>query len=222
MKIQPWEGSMSRFSNLKLNSIGIAAVGVLFFGLLAGANAFSMPAQVIMIRHAEKPSDGGKGLSDLGWQRARALPSMFNDRAEFKVFGSPAALYAMKPGKGSHSVRPMQTLQFVSEAFQMPVLADYRRYETDDLVAEIKNNRDLDGKMIVICWEHHQLTDIAFALGISPVPIYPDDRFDRVWMANFDPVSGRLLSYRELGENLLPGDTDGLLKCRHPRHRRRH
>lgn len=34
---------------------------------------------------------------------------------------------------------------------------------------------------VLVCWEHHELTDIAEAIGVENAPEYPDDRFDIIW-----------------------------------------
>jgi len=43
----------------------------------------------------------------------------------------------------------------------------------DDLVK--KFNKKKTGHNILICWEHHNLSDIAHALGDKNPPDYPDD-----------------------------------------------
>ena len=52
--------------------------------------------QVIVIRHGEKP-DSGNGLNSQGFARAQALVDFLLNNPAVTKFGTPAAIYAMKP-----------------------------------------------------------------------------------------------------------------------------
>jgi hypothetical protein len=166
--------------------------------------AFAMPAQILLLRHGEKPAQGDE-LSPRGWERAKALPGLF-ERKPYSDFGAPAALFGMAAKHGdSGSIRAIQTLKYVSERFRSPVDDRFRKGEEKELARELRNNHALDGKFVVICWEHKMLSDIAAALGVNPVPQYPGDRFDRAWLVTME---GDKASFRDLPEKLLDGDDD--------------
>lgn len=171
--------------------------------LLAPLPSYATPAQVLLIRHGEKP-DEGSDLSDRGWQRARALPQLF-DHPEFKAFGAPVALFAQKPKADGSQIRPSQTLQFVAASLNLPLELDYPRDDVSGVAREILQNPAYEGKFVVLCWEHKAMEDIAAALGVSPKPSYPGDRFDRAWLVTFGAGAPR---FDDLPERLLPGDSD--------------
>jgi hypothetical protein len=194
--------------------MGVAVRSALFIqslifsaATLAAPFVFAAPKAVIVIRHAEKPlQNEGTELSEIGWARAKALPAIF-DRADLKSFGPPAALYAFKPKTdGTGSIRPLQTLKFVSEKFVIKINTDFKKKKTADLDASILADHTLDGKLVMICWEHDDLAGIAIGLGVKTPPAYPDDRFDRMWLIQYD-ASG-VATLTDLPEQLLPGDSD--------------
>ncbi len=173
-----------------------------------------MPSHILLIRHGEKP-DSGPELSPQGWERAKALPAMF-DRQPYKDFGVPAALFGMGAKEKSAleggnensddttSVRAIQTLKYVGERFGLPVIDKYRKGDEQELADYLRNDKSLDGKFVVICWEHKALSDLANDFGVSPVPKYPGDHFDRAWLLTMD--GEKVQSFQNLPEKVLPGD----------------
>ncbi|MBC7457881.1 MAG: histidine phosphatase family protein [Bdellovibrionaceae bacterium] len=180
----------------------IAFIASLFFCIVQFAQA--MPAQIILIRHGEKP-DIGDELSSQGWERAKALPNLFK-RAEFKQYGDPVALYAMNKKGKQGSIRAIQTLKYVSDYFKLAVNTNYTRDEVSNLVDDIKKNHKYDGKMIIICWEHKVLIDIAVELGVQQPLSWPEDQFDRAWILDFNS-SGQFETFRNLPQQILPSDS---------------
>lgn len=171
---------------------------------LISLNTFAIPAEILMIRHGEKPSHGPE-LNDQGWQRAKALPTLFHNRDEFKRYGLPVALFAMRPDHDGGSVRAIQTLQYLSKDLGVPINTDFTRDQVSELVQKIKTDKSFDGQMVVICWEHKVLADIAKALGKSTPPPWPGSQFDRVWALDFTD-NGALISFNNFPQRLLPGD----------------
>jgi hypothetical protein len=165
---------------------------------------FAMPAQILLIRHGEKP-DIGSELSQQGWQRAKALPNMF-ERSEFLKFGLPVAFYAMSPQKKNGSVRAIQTLSFAAEKLKLPINKNFTRDEVSSLVRDIQENPHYNGKMVVICWEHKVLEDIAHAFGLKKYLDWPGKQYDRVWSLTFSSDSKSIL-FEDLPEKLLPTDS---------------
>lgn len=164
----------------------------------------AMPAEVLLIRHGEKPPQGAE-LNQQGWQRAKALPNMFRNRDEFRKYGLPVALFAMRPDHDGGSIRAIQTLQYVSKDLGVSINTDFTRDQVSELVQKIKTDKSFDGQMIVICWEHKVLADIAKALGKSTPPPWPGSQFDRVWALDFN-ANGTLISFNNFPQRLLPGD----------------
>jgi hypothetical protein len=173
----------------------------LFFILLCFAQlSFSMPSQILLIRHGEKP-DQGNELSPQGWQRAQLLPKLFETR-----FNTPVALYGMNPSKDTGSVRALQTLKYVAEKLKLTINKDFTRDEISDLVLDIKNNKSYEGKTILICWEHNALVSLAQLLGVNQALNWPKTQFDRVWVLNYK--GNTLAKFENLPESLLPGDSN--------------
>jgi broad specificity phosphatase PhoE len=184
-----------------------------------------MPASVSLIRHAEKQlgdgpphgvlADGSPdpdSLTPRGWQRAGALVSLFVARpgqAGASSLATPTHLFASEIGPHSHSRRPLETLQPLSDrlglGLEEPVLQD----ELDELVRVIRGS---DGHVLV-AWEHKRIPLIVNQLlgNASTCPqVWPDDRFDLVWVLEPDPVAGGL-RLRQVPQLLLAGDRADLI-----------
>jgi hypothetical protein len=176
-----------------------------------GSSAYAAPAQILLIRHGENEKSSDH-LSSQGWERAKALPAMFHGRVEFQRFGLPAALFAMAPDTDqvAHSfgtsVRAIETLKYVSEDLKLPIRADYARDDFQSMVDAVVADRSLDGKFVVICWEHKVLTDIAKAIGVKHAPKYPKGKFDRAWLVTLNSSGAPTLE--DYPERLLPGDDE--------------
>lgn len=181
--------------------------------------ALSMPAHILLIRHGEKP-DSGDELSPRGWDRAKALPSLF-EREPYAGFGAPAALFGMAPksqdeiaaeppandgtkNEDEGSVRAIQTLKYVSEKFGLKIIDKYKKGDEQALADQLRTDDKLNGKFVVVCWEHKALTDLAADLGVDPAPKYPGSHFDRAWLLTMD--GDKVARFQDLPENLLPGD----------------
>ena len=81
----------------------------LMFGWAAWAQA--MPAQVVIIRHAEKYEDPGQiHLSPKGRTRALALAELFQSEPRVLEFGRPAAIIAQSPTGKKPSRRCLETV----------------------------------------------------------------------------------------------------------------
>ncbi|MCE5316671.1 MAG: hypothetical protein LLG04_04830 [Parachlamydia sp.] len=160
----------------------------------------AMPAQVMIIRHAEKPAVGN-GLSPIGLMRAKELVSFFTKSPEVLKFGPLAAIYAARPGKEDGSVRAMQTVAPLAAAMKMQVNSAYTAGHYLQMVEEIKINPAYQGKSVLICWEHHVIPEIARAFGVLDAPMkWHGHIFDRVWLLTFEP--GGLVAFQEFPERL--------------------
>ncbi|MDE2489842.1 MAG: histidine phosphatase family protein [Elusimicrobia bacterium] len=163
------------------------------------------PAQIVIIRHAEKPAQGSD-LSPRGYQRAQALVGLFKTDPDLTRYGAPAAIYAQKPTQDGTQIRPLETVQPLAESLGLTVNTDFRKPDAEGLARTILSDPSLRGKMVLISWEHHMIPAIARALGLTDAPdAWPDAAFDRLWIIDFD--GGRPVAFRNLPQRLLPGDS---------------
>ncbi|MCM2267001.1 MAG: histidine phosphatase family protein [Elusimicrobiales bacterium] len=181
---------------------------------LAPAAAAAAPAQVILIRHAEKPGNSNE-LSAKGFERAEALVWFFQSEPAVTRYGTPVAIYAMAQKDENSSVRAIQTVKPLAKALQLRLNTDFTRDQTRKLVRDIMENPEYAGRMVLVCWQHTALVEIAAQLAAynssSPAIQYSlpgewnDSSFDRVWV--LDLSRGKVTRFQDLPQRLLPGDS---------------
>lgn len=165
----------------------------------------ALPAQVIIIRHAEKPPQGNE-LSLKGKERAAALVPYFTETESLILNGTPIAIYAMAAPKGDSSLRPIQTVKPLAEKLGLTLKDKFERDHYKKMVEEIKSDPTYHGKTVLICWEHDLIPEIARALGALQTPNrWPGEVFDRTWVISIAPY-GRA-SFQNLPQRLMYGDT---------------
>ena len=194
---------MFHFTSSSTRSLFISfALALFVVGSVTGSMTEAMPAQIVILRHAEKPASGNE-LSTRGWDRARALPALFTSRTELNVFGAPAEIIGMsqKPG---HSLRSVQTVSFLSQSLNLHTNTDYRPGDVEQLVSDVSQDARLDGKTIVICWHRKNLPDLIEAFGGPSIGKVPSAQFDRLWVLTTARGS---IEMRDLPQNVLPGDS---------------
>jgi hypothetical protein len=172
-----------------------------------------MPETVMLIRHAEKPSEDGRvggvdlsgkaderSLSALGWQRAGALVRFFAAPAEPLV--RPDALFATAVRHDSPSRRPLQTLEPLGLMLGIAVNASHGRHEIEALMAAVAAERG----HVLISWTHRTINRIAaHLLGGADAPAqWPEERFDMVWLFR---RQGAAWSLVQVPQMLLAGDS---------------
>lgn len=176
----------------------------LFVCLYVSAPALAQPAEVIIIRHGEKPPTGDE-LSQQGRERAAALVPYFLGREEVLRFKTPAAIYAQAPKKEGSSLRPLQTVQGLADALKLEVVQKYTHDDFPKMVDEIRANPAYKGKMVLICWEHHVIPEIAHALGAKDAPKKFHDVYDRTWILTFK--GGDKVTFEDVPQRLMYGDS---------------
>ncbi len=175
--------------------------------VLISSHIFATPAQVIIIRHAEKPPKGSNFLNTKGMERAQALMPYFLNTAELLEYGAPIAIYAQKPIPDNPSHRPIQTCEPTAQALKLKVLTPYSHDEYATLVKEILKNPLYNGKMVLICWEHHAIPQIAKQFGVEEdLKPWPANVFDRTWVITFND-DGSVKSFKNLPQRLMYGDS---------------
>ncbi|HVC09096.1 MAG TPA: histidine phosphatase family protein [Elusimicrobiota bacterium] len=163
------------------------------------------PAQVIIIRHAEKPAVGNN-LSPRGEERAKALVGFFKTNPAVAQFGTPAAIYAMTPKADGKDARPLETVEPLANSLGLAVDTNVPKADVAGLAKAVMSDPAGAGKMVLIAWEHHLIPAIAKAFGLTSAPeTWPDDVFDRAWIINFD--GGKPVSFKNIPQRLLPGDS---------------
>jgi hypothetical protein len=189
---------LSIFWGLALGLGGAAASG----GALAQAP--EPPATVMLIRHAEKLTDGRIDLSPVGFERAKALPQLFGGvrGAAPHNLPRPDLLFATHVSKSSN--RPVETITPLSAALGLPISSEVADKDFAVLAKELLSGK-YAGKVVLVAWHHGSLPAFARALGAAP-PYDPwlDTQFDRVW--RIDYVGGKA-TLTDLPQGLLPGDS---------------
>lgn len=181
---------------------------ILVFLFLA-ITVHAKPAQIILLRHAEKPSAKSEELSEIGYRRAEALPGVFQSRAELQKFGNPVALFAAGYDPGNSSKRAIQTMTPTARALGLSLQTDFFKGDEEQIAEAILNDSSFDQKTVVICWTHSMLPDLAVALGARKSPAkWKGDTYDRFWVLT---ESGKGYSFADLPQRALPEDSSTFL-----------
>lgn len=178
------------------------AILVLMGALTAGAQ----PAQIILLRHAEKPADAANvHLNSRGEERARALVSLLGRNSPFTTNAPVVALYAAGVTSHGHSHRTGETLAPLSKDLGLSVHATFDSDHYALVANEILHKRAYRGKSVIVCWTHHDIADLAAALGVKPKPAaWKDKIFDRLWIIDYSQARAHL---RDVPQRLLKGDS---------------
>jgi hypothetical protein len=150
----------------------------------AATAASAAPAQVIIIRHGEKPDAGSDLLVPQGVCRADALATAFPGQ-----FGAPTAIYAMNPNDEDGSMRPIETVTPLARVLRLTINHDYTRKQFSQLVASVMAQNGL----VLICWEHKAIPglvsafeDAGWSPGSATVPgKWSGSVFDQAWILSF-------------------------------------
>ena len=125
----------------------------------------SMPAQILLLRHAEKPDSAADlGLSPKGQIRAAALAIYLP-----AMFGRPSHLVAASQSKDSN--RPALTLTPLSDALGIPIDTHFEHDQFKELAHELLGNPHYQDARIALCWRHGEIPDLARALQVPDAPI---------------------------------------------------
>src|SRR5215471_19262782 len=178
--------------------------------LLVVADAQEGPKNsvVLIIRHAENPSNG-HGLSPRGEERAEAYKNYFLNFSIDSKREEPQAVLVAADSKHSH--RPRLTVQPFAKAANLPIDNRFANKQPAALAAELRAN--YQGKVILVCWHHGQIPALLRALGAAPETLLPNgkwprDVYDWVIMVSFDE-SGHVIpdGTKRITEHLIQGDS---------------
>lgn len=181
-------------------------VCVLFTALAWVSGLAAAPAQVILLRHAEKPrNEADRHLSPIGEMRAKALVDLFSTNAPWSSNCAPVALFAPKAGRDGSGVRPRETLEPLAKRLGLPIRTPYSRKDHAELIQHLLSDPEFDGKTVVVCWVHEYLGLMAKELGVArKVGAWPSKVYDRLWVVSWAGARGILTS---VPQRLLPGDS---------------
>jgi hypothetical protein len=185
-----------------------------------------MPATKIMIiRHAEKPSDDGSisGVSQAGaqdpeelvvrgWQRSGALARYFdplNGQFVNARLGTPDVVFASAVAHHSKSLRPQHTVLALADLLGIKLVLAHAKGDEAPLVTDVLA---ADG-IVLIAWEHERIPLIANSIlgNATTCPqSWPDDRFDLVWILDRRSANGGW-NFDQVPQMLLPGDRNSVI-----------
>ena len=168
--------------------------------------ALARPAQVILLRHGEKPADDeDMHLTDRGRQRAAALVDWFALNPKLTNNGVPVVLYATRITRHDHGIRASETLEPLARRLKLPIQTPYFAAEYRALAERVLTAPEYDGKTVVICWVHEFLPALALALGLKhEPPPWKGHVYDRAWVIRWPKDKAKLI---DLPQHLLPGDS---------------
>jgi hypothetical protein len=108
-------------------------------------------------------------------------------------FPNPDFLFAAAPSK--YSNRPVETLRPLAAKCGLTLNKDVADQDYEVLASELLGKPDYDGKLVIICWHHGHIPDLAMALGAPQAEImaapgmiglhWDPAIFDRFWSITF-------------------------------------
>ncbi len=169
---------------------------------------WAAPAQIIVLRHAEKDPVTAQLVKPEGLERAAALAYYLTETPYLQNFGPIAAVFAARQINQSDRIvpRPIETMMPVAELLQLPVHSPFNATQTDEMADFILNSPQYDGKNIVICWNHTSMIALLNSFGYQwplETTFYPNCRFDMVFVLTYPQTSPYPLLYFQ---QLLYGD----------------
>jgi hypothetical protein len=167
------------------------------------------PSQILIIRHGEKPGDpatdsaaDSPDLSTQGYERAASLAIYVP-----ATFGKLDFLFATQASKNSN--RPVETVTPLAKALGLTIDDKHADDDYQTVATDVLTHPKYAGKLVLICWHHGKIPDLATALGgVPPTTHWKGHVFDRVWKIDYPaggPVTG--LPVTDIPQMLMYGDT---------------
>ncbi|HEY8277191.1 MAG TPA: histidine phosphatase family protein [Methyloceanibacter sp.] len=205
-------------------------LALLFFVVSVGAGLAS-PSRIIILRHGEK-ADEWK-LCGVGQQRAKALAANFLGRdSKNSLFASgeqPAAFYAI-------TLHTLELASPAAESWNMPITLfsvvpeEGKKNEvstkllnrrTKEAVTSLMSDPNLNGKTVVMVWEHRHIANVKLEAGfasqkitlrqllkleeLKDVPVtWPSDNYDYFWIVDFAGGSSTPTSFSMAKQSFSP------------------
>ena len=164
-------------------------VAITTFFCSSSQSADAGPQRVIIIRHGEKPDQGGN-LSCQGFNRALALADVLHQK-----FGVPNAVYVptVDMGKKTRDARMYQTIVPFAVKYNVEINTKYDVDDVDGLANTVKKQTGT----VLLVWEHKKIDNIAKALGVSNADKWDASDFDSIWIIDFKNGKSTLTKDRE-------------------------
>lgn len=173
--------------------------------VIIGVSAFALPTRVMIIRHAEKPTDPtDPHLSPVGYQRAEALKNIFTLHPEYAVPRPPDKLFAAGYIPGESSLRSFETLVPLAAHLNLNISERWTSNESYKFGNELFYNREYDKAVILIAWKHSEIPQLARGLRAPCKSTWNFNTFDRVWLIDF---SDGQITCKDVPQSVLPGDS---------------
>jgi hypothetical protein len=161
------------------------------------------PATILIIRHAEKLTDGRIDLSPTGFERARLLPKLFSPAGARPDLPTPQVLFATH--LSPHSNRPVQTVTPLATALHLPIHDSFHDEDYSALAAALLSGK-FASKVVLVVWHHGTIPQLTLALGATPpYTAWPDSQYDRIW--RIDYANGKA-TIQDLPYAIMPGDSN--------------
>jgi hypothetical protein len=156
------------------------------------------PAQIILIRHADKPADPeDPHLSRAGVQRAERLVPFITTDPTMTRFGLPVAVFATRTTKDDNGQRTQETVAPLARVLKLPVQTPFLGKAYAALASLILANPAYAGKTVLICWNHEEIPQLAAALGVRPEPPkWKANVYDQVYVISYHDGRAALATSR--------------------------
>ena len=115
-------------------------------------------------------------------------------------FPNPTFLFAAAPSKNSN--RPVETLTPLAAATGLTLNESVADQDYEVLAQDLLTKPKYDSKLVIVCWHHGHIPDLAMALGVQAAEItavpgmiglhWDPSVFDRFWSIEF---TGNTLSF---------------------------
>ena len=148
------------------------------------SNSLYRPAQIILLRHAEKPPLGPE-LNEKGFKRAQLLPTFFISHPTLIEFGDPAVIIAAIPDRIGGSIRSIQTVIPLANHYQLEINETFPKASEATLVSAIFSNPKWHNKTIVVCWNRQGLPLLSKLLGANAPSNWDKNGFDKFWVIRY-------------------------------------
>jgi hypothetical protein len=177
----------------------------------------TLPALVIIIRHAEKPGEtktdviSDEALTDpnlapAGYFRAGAYAAYFDPTRNGGLFPAIDHIFATKATQ--HSNRPVLTVTPLAETLRKKIHDEFDN-KPDGIAALGKEllGGSYAGQTVLVCWHHGTMPAVAAALGYPSAPHIPPMSFDVVWRLAYTKGSPAP-TFTSAWQTLMYGDGD--------------
>jgi phosphohistidine phosphatase SixA len=158
---------------------------------------------VLLIRHAEKPTDDkDRTLAVPGQERAQAYVVYFQS---YPSVSQPLRLdYVFAAQDSPASQRPRLTVTPLAQALYLAINVDYPE---KDVAGAAKAILALDGANVLVCWHHGEILALAQALG-APASTLPSKWPGHVfgWLLQLSFDSKGKLTVSTSNQELMYGD----------------